>query len=682
MGSLRKSALIRTGSRRAVLAVAGTVAAILTLSAQEAPRSWTAELQMTVKRINQVAVSPDGRQAAVVVSEARMDGEQSEWLSQIHVARTDGSRTLQLTRGDKSATWARWSPDGESLAFISARSGKPGVWRIWLQGGEAEKVTDEKGSVSAFEWAPDGKSIAFVMTDPKTDDEEKAEKEKRDWRTIDENIKYGRLYVVTVDGDASSGRSSRRLTTADYHVTDLDWAPDGQSIVFSHQPSPKADDWTKSDVSVVTTGNGAVKPLAASTAAEQSPRYSPDGKWIAFAKSVTPPSWAFHSIVHLMPAGGGESRALAETADGQPTIVGWSTDGSRVFFTESEGVIPRLFALPVDGKPASAVESQPLVVSAASLGQKGRMVGFVSQWSNRAPEAFVASLEGDTKPTQVTHVQDVGSIATADSEAISWNAPDGQRVEGILTYPAGYQKGTRAPLLVVIHGGPTGVFSQTFIGAASPYPVATFAARGYAILRCNVRGSSGYGSKFRHANLVDWGGGDYRDIMSGVDHVVQMGVADPERLGVMGWSYGGYMTSWILTQTKRFKAASVGAGVTNLMSFTGTSDIPSFLPYYFGGEHWDKFDAWRSHSAMFNVKGVSTPTLIQHGEADPRVPVSQGYEFYNALRRQGVTTKMTVYPRQPHGFEEPKMTLDLERANLDWFDRFLGRTATTSSSKP
>jgi dipeptidyl aminopeptidase/acylaminoacyl peptidase len=186
-----------------------------------------------------------------------------------------------------------------------------------------------------------------------------------------------------------------------------------------------------------------------------------------------------------------------------------------------------------------------------------------------------------------------------------------------------------------------------------------------------VRGSGGYGRDFRHANKADWGGGDYRDIMSGVDSLVAQGIADPERMGVMGWSYGGYMTSWIITQTKRFKAASVGAGVTNLMSFAGTADIPSFIPDYFGGEYWDVFDRWRNHSAMFNVKGVSTPTLIQHGDADLRVPISQGYEFYNALKRQQVPVKMVVYPRQPHGIQEPKMLQDAMQRNLDWFDHWI-----------
>jgi dipeptidyl aminopeptidase/acylaminoacyl peptidase len=203
--------------------------------------------------------------------------------------------------------------------------------------------------------------------------------------------------------------------------------------------------------------------------------------------------------------------------------------------------------------------------------------------------------------------------------------------------------------------------------------VAAFAAKGYAVLRANPRGSSGYGQKFRYANYEDWGVGDFQDLMTGVDHVINLGVADAGRLGVMGWSYGGFMTSWTITQTKRFKAASVGAGVTNLMSFTGTADIPGFLPDYFHGEFWDNFDAYRNHSAMFKVKGVTTPTLIQHGERDERVPLSQGQELYNALKRQGCTTKMVIYPRTPHGIEEPRLMLDCMQRNLEWFDKYLGK---------
>jgi len=236
--------------------------------------------------------------------------------------------------------------------------------------------------------------------------------------------------------------------------------------------------------------------------------------------------------------------------------------------------------------------------------------------------------------------------------------------------PVGYEPGKKYPLILNIHGGPAGGFNEAFIGRFAVYPIAAFASRGYAVLRPNPRGSGGYGKQFRFANVADWGGKDFDDDMTGVDQVIAMGIADPDHLAVMGWSYGGFMTSWVVTHTNRFKAAVVGAGVTDLWSFTGTADIPGFLPDYFGGEPWEQFRNFTDHSPITFVKNVKTPTLILHGEADVRVPTSQGYEFYHALKSLGVTTKMVVYPRTPHGPREPKFILDIAQRNMDWVEKY------------
>jgi dipeptidyl aminopeptidase/acylaminoacyl peptidase len=665
----------------AAFALSASSTAPLRSQGSQATPGWTPDLMMKVKRVSAVEPSPDGKRVAFVVGEALMDGEKSEWLSQTHVANADGSQPIQLTRGDKSSTSPKWSPDGRWLGFVSSRSGKANVWRLNTGGGEAEMITDEKGGVSSFEWSPDGQFIAFLMTDPKSEADEKADKEKRDWRTLDENVKMARLYVAPVEKDKDGKRTSRRLTSADFNVNEFSWSPDGRTIAFSHMPTPSPNDWPKGDISLVTVADASVKPLATSRAAEDSPSFSPDGRWIAFAQSDDPPTWGTTRRAHVMPAGGGTPRPLADTPDSQPNIVDWSADGSRVYVSETDRVTSRIYALPADGGAATAVGPPNLMIGAPTMNAARTMMGFVSPDPDHAQEAYVAAVSQTLSPTQASRVQPAFDAPLGKTDVIAWKSADGTPVEGLITYPVGYQKGARAPLVVIVHGGPAGVFTRTFVGAAGPYPIAAFAANGYAILRCNVRGSSGYGKKFRYANMSDWGGGDYRDIMTGVDHVISMGVADPDRMGVMGWSYGGFMTSWIITQTRRFKAASVGAGVTNLMSFTGTADIPGFVPDYFGGEYWDVFEKWRAHSAMFHVKGVATPTLIQHGEADLRVPVSQGYEFYNALKRQGVTVKMTVYPRQPHGLQEPKMTLDAARANLEWFDKHVrGKTTPPTAA--
>lgn len=643
---------------------------------------WTTELAMQVKRVSHVRVSPDGRRVAFVVAHAVMEVEKSEWLSDIYLAGSDGTGAVQLTQGEKGATSPEWSPDGQWIAFLSARSRKAetktNLWRIRVAGGEAEQLTDEKSNISVIRWSPDGSQIAFCMPEPTTEDEEKATKEKRDWRVVDEDLKPVRLCLVSIAKDSSGKRTVRKLTSEKLSVdpVQFDWSPNGQFIVFSHSPTPKADDWTQADISLVEVTSGKARLVAGTAAAESAPAFSPDGRWIAHTVSDVPAAWAGTSRLQVVAVDGGTPRALAPSYDGRPNVLGWSADGRRVLVSETYHTVSRVWTVPIEGGHVQGLTPENLMVEGPALNATRTYFGFTSQAAEQPVEAFVSTAE-PFAAVQVSRAQNLPNITIGKTEVVEWKSSDGKRIEGLLTYPTGYQPGSRVPLLVIVHGGPAGVFLRTFTGNASPYPVAAFASRGYALLRCNVRGSSGYGRDFRYANRSDWGGGDYRDILSGVDALISKGLADPDRMGVMGWSYGGYMTSWVITQTKRFKAASVGAGVTNLMSFTGTADIPSFVPDYFGGEYWDVSDRWRTHSAMFNVKGVSTPTLIQHGEADLRVPISQGYELYNALKRQNVPVTMVVYPRQPHGIQEPKLMQDAMQRNLDWFDRWIKGTQVT-----
>ncbi len=656
--------------------------AALLSAADPKPAAWTPELMLKAKTIADVAVSPDGKRAAFSVSMPVIDGEKSEWVSQIYVAGSDGKQSVQLTRGDKSATNPAWSPDGQWIAFLTPRAGpKSNLWRIRVDGGEAEQLTDEKGGLTAFQWSPDGTQIAFLMVDPKSDAEEKADREKRDAFVVNENQKRSRLYVIPVNPNAEGKRPVRRLTGGDLHVGGLlggrnfDWSPDGTKIVFTHQPTPLVDDWQKTDLSIVELATARVTTVVATEAAETQPVFSPDGTLIAYAASETPPQWAFASRVFVVKTGGHEARALAETFDLKPAIVGWTKAQDRVLVSEVQRTVNRLSALPLDGSAPVDISPADLMVEQPAINSTHTHVGFVSESMDAAPEAFISAVSS-FKAQPVSQVQELPQLPTGRTTVVQWKSADSRAIEGLLTMPVGYKTGDRVPLLVIAHGGPTGVFVQSCIVGRGPYPIAVFAAHGYAVLRCNVRGSSGYGKEFRYANYNDWGGGDYRDIMSGVDALVDQGIADPERLGVMGWSYGGYMTSWIITQTRRFKAASVGAGVTNLMSFTGTADINDFIPDYMGGEYWEQFDRWQAHSAMFHIKGVATPTLIQHGDKDVRVPISQGYELYNALKRQAIPVKMVVYPRQPHGLQEPKMQLDAMQRNVEWFDQHLGKTRT------
>ncbi len=648
-----------------VMAVAGK-------AQSSATASWSPETAMKVKGVSNVRVSPDGKKVVFAVNESVMTPEKSEFVTQIWLANSDGTEPLRLTYAEKSSDNPRWSSDGKLIAFTSSRSGKNNLYVIRLVGGEPEQITDVKTAVGAFAWAPDGKRLAFIMRDPPSEDEEKATKGKDDSRWIDENVKLNGLYVVSLEKDANGKREPKKLT-GDYNVdNNFDWSPDGKSIAFSRTKAPKVDYWPTADLMAVDVASGEVKALAETKAAETSPIYSPDGKQVAFIITDDPPRWAGYRRIALIPAAGGTPRLLSETFDAQPAMIDWAADGARIYFSETRGTVSRIYAIDVNSNATTELNKGNEVLGGITLNSSRTSLGFTMQTPEMAPEAYVSGVT-NFAPTRVSRANaDLPKLPVGKTEVVKWKSADGMEIEGLLTYPVNYRAGSKVPLLLVIHGGPAGVFTQSFLeGSRSVYPLATFASKGYAILRPNPRGSSGYGQKFRFANIKDWGGGDYQDLMTGVDHVIKMGVADPERLGVMGWSYGGFMTSWIVTQTPRFKAASVGAGVTNLMSFIGTADIPSFIPDYFGAQPWEDLEIYRAHSAMFNMKGVSTPTLVQHGEADDRVPISQGYEFYNALKVQNVPTRMIVLPRMPHGPNEPKMVLRAKQSNLEWFEKYV-----------
>lgn len=638
----------------------------------EAQNNWTPEMQVKTKQPGSPQISPDGKRIVYTVNEAVMTADRSEFVTQIWLADTDGKNAFQVTFGEKSSTNPKWSPDGNWIAFTSNRKdNRNNLYVLRAAGGEAEPLTDLKGGVGNFEWSPDGKWIAFTMTDAKTDDEEKNDKGRNDFRWVDENWKMARLYILPVAKDAAGKREPRKMTTENYNVSGLDWSPDSKAIAFSYTKTSGANDWTTSDVSLLDVASGKITVLANTPAAENSPRYSPDGKWIALSISDNPPRWAQDNKINVVAATGGTPRPLAASHDGQPNIIDWSADGKMIYFTEAKGTKTGLYSVDVASNKINEF-SETVGVFNATLNAARNMFGIVWQSAISPPEVYVSAVN-NLSPVQISRVnENLAKMPMPRTEVVKWKSTDGREIEGLLTYPIGYQAGQKVPLILNIHGGPAGVFQLAFVGGRGSYPLATFASKGYAILRPNPRGSSGYGTEFRRANFKDWGGMDYQDLMTGVDTVVKMGVADENRLGVMGWSYGGYMTSRIVTLTKRFKVASAGAPVTNLMSFNGTADIPAFVPDYFGGQSWENPEIYAKHSAMFNIKGVSTPTLIQHGEADIRVPISQGYEFYNALKAQGVPTRMIVLPRQPHGPNEPKMQVAAMQSNLDWFEKYLG----------
>ena len=626
---------------------------------------------MQVRSIGEALPSPDGRWLVYTVSEAVMEEEVSETRSQLHLASADGARRLQLTRGQASASGPQFSGDSALVYFRSKREEGTDVWRIPVGGGEAERVTEWKGSIGAFAVAPDGAALAFAGR-KKDEAKEKARKQKMDLRVVNEDDENDSLWIVALKDGIADGEP-RELTKPDEHVTELAWRPDGKRLAIVVQASQLADHWHEAELREIDPEKGGTKAIGGDRRGVTSPRYSPDGRSLAFAWTPVPAKWAGECTFGILEAKGGAVRDLPETEPDQcgrgTSLLGWTADGAKLIYTAVDRTRSALRTIALDGKQETVFAPEQGAISgyggSTRVDASGKRLGFALETASAAPEAYVFEI-GSGSPKKLSALgADLPDAPVGKTEVVRWKSPDGREVEGLLTYPVGYQQGKKHPLVLNIHGGPMGVFQETFIGARGLYPVAAFAAEGFAVLRPNPRGSSGYGKEFRLANYDDWGGGDYQDIMSGVDHVISMGVADPERMTVMGWSYGGYMTSWIIGQTARFKTAVAGAAVTNLWSFTGTADIPSFLPDYFSGEPWQQFAAYEKHSPMRYVDKVVTPTLVLHGEADLRVPISQGHELYNALLRRGVETEMVVYPRQPHGPTEPKFVLDIMRRHLE-----------------
>lgn len=672
-------------ARLAVLLVGMLVATVLPASSQEDVEAdirqagWSPAVSMQFKAVGGTALSPDGEWVAFTVREPLMEGEQSEYRTHIWMAAADGSGARQYTRGDESASSPAFTHDGTHLLFTSGRSGENQVWALPLVGGEAWQVTDAPEGVGSFALSPDGEHLAYTMSDAPSEEWEKAVEEKRDVIVADSDWRYTHLYMGHF-GDAIQ-ESAHQVTDGDFTVTGWDWSPDGTHIVFSHQSDTRINTGRlDGDLTVVDVmehdADGehtfATRDLVTGGGVEGNPRVSPDGSRVAFVSTGDQPEPVGLGDIYVVDFQGGEPRMLHETHDRSGGLVDWTADNEAVWVLESIGTTRHMQRLPADGgAPEQMTTGDGVLGSPAVASAAGRMA-FTWQTPDRPADVFVSPLNS-WAPEAVTdlHAQ-IEVPEMGRTELLTWPSQDGRfEIEGLLTYPVGYQAGDRVPLVLNVHGGPAGVFSQSFTGGPSIYMIQTFAEQGYAVLRPNPRGSTGYGKDFRYANIKDWGFGDMDDLMAGVDHVVEMGVGDPDRLLLMGWSYGGYMTSFAVTRTDRFKAASMGAGLPNLISMTTTTDIGDYLVGHMDGEFWDDYDTYERHSAMYRIGNVTTPTQVIHGENDLRVPFTQGQEFYRALQRRGVPTEMLILPRTPHGPREPKLLMEVTPRILSWFEEHL-----------
>ncbi len=636
------------------------------------PRPFTPDDVLRVRDVSEPRISPEGDWVAYTVSSADTAEDQNHqaiWMSS-----WDGKRTIRLTNSKQGESAPSWSPDGRWIAFLSSRDDEhTQLWLLDRRGGEGRKVTTLQSDVDDYVWAPDGRRVAVVAQDPDT------AKPKTPAPIVinrfqfkqDESGYLGKLrrhlYVV----DIETGKATL-LTPGGYDELLPAWSPDGKSLAFVSKRRPDADRDNNWDVYLMDATPGATpKQLTTFEGPDDDPDYesrpawSPDGHEIAYLQGG-PLKLIYYAVQKLavVPATGGAPRILTATLDrnvGQPA---WSADGASLYFLLEDDRTVQLARVPAGGGPVERLVSGPRVVSAFTTAREGKLAVLAS--TPLAP-AEVFAVEGATLRS-LSHQNDewLSGVKLAAVEPISFKSRDGTPINGFVVKPPDFAPGKRYPTILRIHGGPVSQYQSEF-----DFQLETLAGHGYVVVVANPRGSSGRGERFSSAIYADWGNKDAQDVLAGVDYAVAQGVADPARLGVGGWSYGGILTNYVIAQDHRFKAAVSGAGISNILAGYGTDQ---YVREYEAelGVPWKTPDTWVKLSFPFlHADRITTPTLFLCGDKDFNVPLLNSEQMYQALRSTGVETELVIYPGQHHGINKPTYRRDRMERYLAWYDRFL-----------
>ena len=641
----------------------------------------TYEQIIDLKRPGAAILSPDGQMVAFTVTETNWD--ENAYETEIYLAKSGSVETVQLTRAKKSSSSPSWSPDGSWIAFVSDRSDKRQLYVISPKGGEARVLTNVEEGVGAFEWSPDGRRIAFTMTEPLSDARKERDKKFGAFEVVDQDWRMTHLHVIDVDPGAADPAKSRRLTEGSFTVGSFKWSPDSRSIAFDHRIDPNLANSETADISVVNVSDGAVRKLVSRPGPDSNPVWSPDGSQLAFSTNQSKPYRSFaNSRIAIVPSGGGQPRTVTDGIDEQPGLLDWGPDG--IYVTALEGFSSRLYLVTTDGKFTRVNLPSDASIGGISFSRDFSRMGLTLSGAKSFPEVYIVQ-KGATDPSAqrpLTKFNDqLNGWEIGNRETISWKSTDGTPITGVLHKPADFKEGRKYPLLVIVHGGPTAISRPYRVAGPGTYPIEQWLAKGAIILEPNYRGSAGFGEKFRSLNYRNLGVGDAWDVLSGVDHLIAQGLADPDRMGVMGWSQGGYISAFLAThQRQPFKAISVGAGISNWMTYYVNTDIHPFTRHYLGATPWDDPAIYAKTSPMTTIKQAKTPTLIQHGEFDTRVPTPNAYELYQGLQDVGVPVKLIIYKGFGHGLNKPKAARAAMEHNFDWFNRYVwGEKPMTTS---
>ena len=664
------------------------------------------------------AISPDARSVAYLQRETNW--KENEFVWQLWRVDVGSGKAVQLTRGKKSVAAASWSPDGRWLAFVTEReanviepfaaldkeqgskeegksgapeAAKPAAKQIWLiaaDGGEAWPLTKSATDVDVFQWTRDGKWIVFTAAEAPSK-AGKARKERySSYDVVEKDFEQQQLWSVDADaGTKALQPQAAKQLTFDPALTIKSFAISAQSdrIAFSAGRNPLLANLQDEDIYLMDmprAGSAAAAAAASRIIAlpgpDRSPMFSADGKQLAFLTSLAQPKF-FYANTHIAlvdlgavlekPAtSAADVRDLTRNFDEDPDAIAWVPSG--LYFGATQKMTAKLFRL-----EASTWQIQPvstderLIIDEATVTPDGHAVAFTADDATHLTELYISSSNAFAPKKLTDQTAQVGAWKLGSVEVISWKSKDGTVIEGVLHKPADYDPKRKYPLLVKIHGGPTGVSQPRFLPNDYAYPVQAFLEKGALVLEPNYRGSAGFGAKFRALNVRNLGVGDMWDVMSGVDALIAKGMVDPDKLGAMGWSQGGYISAFLTTHTDRFKAISVGAGISDWTTYYVGTDITAFTPQYLGATPWDDPQIYAKTSPITTIRQAKTPTLIQHGSADHRVPVPDAFELYRGLLDQHVDARLILYSGFGHGIDKPKSALALLQANLDWFSHFI-----------
>lgn len=655
-------------------------------------RPVTVDDLMAFRTVVDVRISPDGERVAYVVSEASL--EKNEHVATLYVVSSAGGESRRLTHNTRifnrplPRPELRWSPDGSYLSFLGFVSELPQVMAMDAAGGEPWALTSSPTGVARYEWSKDSKRIAYVAAEPEPEEEKQQKQEKTFVIHSGTPGRPTRVFVQDVGG------APRVVSPPEHYVSSLDWSPDGKTLAYSASSSGEYLENWRSRLYTVSAEGGEPTVLVGRDGMNSEPRFSPDGAVVAFSSTGGVPRMISSPGLHLVSASGGDPRPLTGNDTWVREVV-WESSGGSLLFIPNEATgrggakmfEQPIFRVDLEGK-TEIVSPGAVVAFSLSSSADGSRLAFRSVGPRDAGDVVVMDGRSGMSRTLTNVNPELADLDLGSLEVLSWRSFDGMEIWGMLVTPPGHRSGARVPLVVYVHGGPIGGFTHGLFpqfmhrpGQIEPYPVEALASTGIAVLMPMPRGGSGYGLEGFKKIVRSWGEGDYRDIMAGVDHLIERGLADPERLGVMGASYGGFMTNWIVTQTSRFKAASTAASISDVADLYYLSDAGEVTEEYFGLP-WEEEALYDAHSPITHVEAVATPLLIQHGENDRRVPLQQAEKLYRALKKLGKTVEMDVYPRGGHVNYEPRMEKAIMERNLEWFERWIGGTARATSSPP